>query len=528
MLPNARGVDASDLADGGTDRPRRVPRRALLCRAASAALPLLALSACGGTATSTASGSATSARAAVTSAPVVAASTSASSTTASATSALSATSVAAATTSNSAASTASSTAAASAATSSATATTSAKPIPPGALRIAYWRSLAGPRGAAQDKLAQDFNDSQTAIHVDVTYAGSYDPAAQKFTAALAGGTAPDCILLTVDSYMPGFARADALLPLDAYAALKKPIDTSLFVPTLLNNGIVDGKLYQLPLARSTPLLYYNQDALTEVGLSDPPKTWTEFRTMSPKLVQQAGSAQGRVGYVVSPYWWTFASVLWSFGGRFSDDNFNVMIDQPEAVAAMTLWSDLVNKDRSAIYGSTDTADKDFTTAKAAFLTDSTADLSEWQQESHFTVKAAFMPAEKASGVPSGGSGLSIVKPAPKNRQDAAWTFMSYMTSKSSSIYFAEQTGYEPTRSDALTDPEMVSYFAKNPEFKVSVDQMANIHNQDPVTQLPQSIDFIQNGIKAVVSDKQSAQDALRQVAQQLRNLVDQFHQQQKR
>lgn len=394
------------------------------------------------------------------------------------------------------------------------------------MKIDYWRSLAGPRGAAQDKLAQDFNDSQQAIHVQFTFQGNYDQAAQKFTAAIAGGVAPDCILLTVDSYMPGFARADALLPLDALAAQRKPIDTSLFVPTLLHNGVVDGKLYQLPLARSTPLFYYNQDALTELGISPPPKTWSELRSMAPKLVQSASGTSTRWAYDVSPYWWTFASVLWSYGGRFSDDNFNVMIDKPEAAAAASVWSDMVNKDSSAKYAGADTANKDYTGAKAVFLTDSTADLSQWEQEAHFKVGCTYMPAETASAVPSGGSGLSIVKASPPQRQEAAWTFMAAMTSVKSSVYFAEQTGYQPTRTDALIDPEMLQYFQKNPNFKVSVDQMANIHSQDPVTQLPQSINFIQDGIKRICSEKQPAQDVWRQVAQQLQNLVDTFRQQQ--
>jgi sn-glycerol 3-phosphate transport system substrate-binding protein len=514
------------------DAGMRLPslsRRRVLCRLVGTVGPLLTLAACGGaTATTAATAAVSSAVAPTTSAvaPTVSTTSATASVATAATSTVSATSTSRTVTTSAAAA---SGAAATSATSSAAAvaSTSAKPIPPGALRISYWRSLTGPRGAAQDKLAEDFNDSQTAIHVDVTYAGAYDDAAKKFTTAIAGGVAPDCVLLTVDSYMPGFARAGTLLPLDAYAAQRKPIDTSLFIPGLLKNGIVDGKLYQLPLARSTPLLYYNEDALTELGISAPPKTWSEMQSMAPKFVRSNGSGETRWGYDVSPYWWTFASVLWSYGGRFSDDDFNIMLNHPEAVSAANAWSDMVNKDNSAKYASTGTADTDFTSAKSVFLTDSTADLSEWQQQSHFKVGVTGMPAQVASAVPSGGSGLSIVQAAPQQRQEAAWTFMAAMTSQKSSVYFAEQTGYEPTRTDALTDPDMVQYFQKNPEFKVSVDQTVHIHNQDPVTQLPQSINFIQDGLTSIVSKKQSAQDVWRQVSQQLQGLVDTFHQQQK-
>jgi len=161
------------------------------------------------------------------------------------------------------------------------------PARAGALKLTYWRSLVGPRGEAQDTLVQKFNESHPDVHVDVEYQGVYAQAATKLTAAISANTVPDSMLLTVDAHMPGFARAGALLSLDDLARTADPVDTSKFIPGLLENGVVDGKLYQLPLARSTPLLYYNKDAFQEAGIQEPPRTWSDLRTLGARLAERS-------------------------------------------------------------------------------------------------------------------------------------------------------------------------------------------------------------------------------------------------
>ena len=53
------------------------------------------------------------------------------------------------------------------------------------------------------------------------HVGAYAQAAEKLTAALAGNTPPDVMLLTVDQHMPAFTRQGALLSLDELAKSDK-------------------------------------------------------------------------------------------------------------------------------------------------------------------------------------------------------------------------------------------------------------------------------------------------------------------
>ncbi len=50
----------------------------------------------------------------------------------------------------------------------------------------------------------------------------------------------------------------------------------VFVETVPNNVLIDGKIYGLPLSLDVLALYYNRDLLNEAGIIGPPQTWREF------------------------------------------------------------------------------------------------------------------------------------------------------------------------------------------------------------------------------------------------------------
>ena len=221
------------------------------------------------------------------------------------------------------------------------------------VRLTYWKSLEGPRHDAQVKITDDFNASRSDVQVTLEHVGVYAQAAEKLTAVLAANTPPDVMMLTVDTFMPGFARLGALQPLDDYTKADKSARFETYVPGFIKNGTVNGKLYQLPLARSTPVLYFNKDHFRAAGLPETaPGTWDQLLDAAQKLtragVMGADSADGsKLAVPVAGYWWTFQAATWAFGGRLSDDKFVPTVTQNETVQAMQFLQDLVQRHRVA-------------------------------------------------------------------------------------------------------------------------------------------------------------------------------------
>jgi len=64
-----------------------------------------------------------------------------------------------------------------------------------------------------------------------------------------------------------------------------PFDKSVYLPAVISYyQRPNGDLLSMPFNSSTPVLWYNKDALKKAGVSAPPKTWDEMKSASEKLV----------------------------------------------------------------------------------------------------------------------------------------------------------------------------------------------------------------------------------------------------
>jgi len=68
-------------------------------------------------------------------------------------------------------------------------------------------------------------------------------------------------------------RLDGIQPFDPY------VDEAFmgnFPKSLTEPLTIDGKIYSVPEALSTRLMYYRTDLYEKAGFSEPPKTWDDF------------------------------------------------------------------------------------------------------------------------------------------------------------------------------------------------------------------------------------------------------------
>lgn len=371
------------------------------------------------------------------------------------------------------------------------------------VKVVYWRSISGAGGDAQEELAKRFNAAQTEVQVEVQYQGSYPELQQKLQAALAARATPDVVMLD-SPQMPYFAKNGALVQLDEFASGPDGLDISkAFYPGLVADGYLAGKLFALPFARSTPILYYNRDMFAEVGLPDrAPETWTEFREFCIKLTKKEGDVK-RVGYSVqmgtTTAHWYFQELLYAFGNDVSDQNYKVLLEEPTAVEAAKFLQDMVFKDGVVNAGTgPDGAQGEFTNQRSGMHFGSTGSLVNIVNTSKFKVGVGFMPAQKRRQVPIGGSVLSIMSASSKEKQAAAWKFIKYMTSPESNVYFVQKSGYMPTSPAAAESPEMKDFMAKNPNFKVAVDQLQYVRPQASIISVPEATEIFRQLVEKLV------------------------------
>jgi len=134
----------------------------------------------------------------------------------------------------------------------------------GPVKITWWHSMTGANAEAIDKLAADFNASQSDIEVKAIFQGTYDESLNKLKASMGSEDGPDIVQVyeigsrfMVDS---GYiSPIQQFIDTDSY-------DLSQLEPHITSYYSMDGKLNGMPFNTSNPILYYNKDAFKKAGL----------------------------------------------------------------------------------------------------------------------------------------------------------------------------------------------------------------------------------------------------------------------
>ncbi|CAG7598265.1 sn-glycerol-3-phosphate-binding periplasmic protein UgpB [Paenibacillus solanacearum] len=336
-------------------------------------------------------------------------------------------------------------------------------------------AVGGPLTKIFDSLAEQFNkENKDGITVKPIYTGSNQDTLIKAQTAVMGGTPPDLMLVSSTDLFT-LLDMDAIIPLNDLIA-KDGGDAYIkdFYEGFLANAQTGGKTYSIPFQRSTIILYYNKDAFKEVGLdpNKPPQNYQELTEYAKKLTKP-----GRWGIEISSteyIGWMFQALALQNGKNLMDqDGKKVFFNTPENVKALQFWIDLIKKEKVMPEGATNwaTIPSDFMSGKTAMMYHTTGNLGAVKNGAKFEFGTAFLPAGKNFGTPVGGANLYIFKGIAKERQEASWKYIRWLTQPERLAQFSIDTGYvAPTRSSNETEI-MKKYIASFPQAVTARDQL---------------------------------------------------------
>ncbi|MCC6791826.1 MAG: ABC transporter substrate-binding protein [Thermomicrobiales bacterium] len=387
----------------------------------------------------------------------------------------------------------------------------------GPIEVLYWGAFSGALGEAEKTIVDQFNAGQTDVKVNYETYNDYESLAQKLTASLAGGAAPDIALLS-DVWWFKFYLAEALAPLNDFIAANE-VDIADFQDSLIVEGYRDETYWWMPFARSTPLFYYNKEAFAAAGLTEAPKTWDELIAAAPAIVTKDGDTITRSAFAHpsagSYIAWLFQGVVWQYGGVYSDADFNIKLNEEGAVKAGELYRASVQDGWATTPADINT---DFLNGLTASMMASTGGLAGLTKDATFEFGTAFLPQAEQFGCCTGGAGLSILAGSAPKKQEAAFKFIEFITSPESTAWWSQNTGYMPTRKSAVTGESMQAFFAQNPNFKVAVDQLAQTKPQDAARVfIPGGDQIIGKGLERITINGEEVQPVFDEVAQELKD-----------
>jgi sn-glycerol 3-phosphate transport system substrate-binding protein len=387
-----------------------------------------------------------------------------------------------------------------------------------AAEITYWSVHPAKSKAAEEELITRFQAANPGIKVKLETAGAnYAEVSQKFQAGLAAKSVPDVVMLS-DVWWFKYFLAKTITPMDDLIRATG-IKLDDYQDSLIKDYQFQGKQWAMPFARSTPLFYYNKEKWAAAGLPDrAPESWDEFETWAPKLQEKMGSGQFAFTHVKGDSYiaWTFQSIIWAFGGRYSDESFKLLLDSKEATDAGNYVRAQVNerkwaKDEAA----------DFTSGQTAAIISSTGGLAGILRDAKFPVGTGFLPKKTAFGCPTGGAGLAIPASISPERQLAAMTFIAFLGQPEQTAYYSQNIGYMPVRKSAVEGPLMADFFKEKPQFRTAVDQLAKTRSQDTArVYVPGGDSIIGKGLERMTLSNEPADKVWKDVSGELQKVID--------
>lgn len=351
-----------------------------------------------------------------------------------------------------------------------------------ATKITLWHAMGGRLGEVVNEIATRFNADQSASMLEPAYKGSYEDTLTSVIAAFRAGEHPniaqvfDAGAATIIGAPGAVAAAEDLLAETGVA-----FDPNDYIDGVryfyANSG---GKMIGMPFNSSTPILYYNEDALKKAGVT-PPKTWEEFQEIAPKL-KEAGYvplAQSHLPWIFTENFFSRHNLQFATNNNGFDgaEGTKLLINTPEIkmhFARVKEWLD------AGLFGFYGTGWNDnqaaFETGKAAMWLGSSGSFGGLLKSTNFPFSATFLPywkeiTEQPYSTFIGGAALFALsgKPAEENRATAE--FFKYLSSPEIQYYWHKETGYVPITKAAYEMARQDGHYERFPAAEIGILQL---------------------------------------------------------
>ena len=377
--------------------------------------------------------------------------------------------------------------------------------------ITVWHGYTDAELTAFNKLGDEWNAAHPTNTVKLVFDGGNDSALQKTVAGFTAGTAPD-VAYEYGSSIASLARQPKLV--DLTDRVKDPaVNFDDFFPSERAAGSVNGKVLGLPALVDNLSLVYNKKLFADAGVAPPTADWTwdDFRTAAKKLTNASTKSYGwaYANDGSEDTVWRYLAMLWQAGGDLlTPDNTKPAFDSAAGLTALTQLKNMSVDDKSVYL---DTGNQNyvnlFNSGKIAMLWTGPWDLSQINPDVKYGV--TLLPGYNGNHETISGPDMYLMFNNSDAKTDAAWNFLSWLTSAPVHLKFAIETGDLPIRESETKLPDYQKFLAKYPGDRVFVDNLNNVkHTRPNISSYAEVSTAIGQMVQSVLLGKADPQKAL--------------------
>jgi sn-glycerol 3-phosphate transport system substrate-binding protein len=406
--------------------------------------------------------------------------------------------------------------------------------------IIWWHAMSGELGRQLDKLAADFNASQSEYRIVPNYKGNYTETVTAAIFAFRSRSQPAIVQVNEIATATMMAAKGAIYPVfELMRDEQEAFSPAAYLPAVTGYyADVAGNMLSFPFNASTPILYYNKNLFRSAGL-DPetaPKTWPEVGAAAKKL-----RASGTVcGFTTSWPSWINVENFSAFHNLSMSTHANgfdgldavLIFNNPVMVrhiAQLAEWQAGKAFDYS---GRGTSAEPRFQNGECGIFIGSSATRADIKANSKFEVGYGMLPYwPDVEGAPQnsiiGGATLWVLRDRPRAEYRGVAKFFGYLSKPEVQAAWHQNTGYLPITRAAFDLTRAQGFYDRNPGTAISIEQIT----LKPPTDNSRGVRLgsfalirvvIDDELEQAFAGKKSAQQALDSAVERGNRLLRQF------
>jgi len=407
---------------------------------------------------------------------------------------------------------------------------------PDTVSVDFWHAMGRRHSSVLNQIIAKFEAQNPDIRINSVYQGSYNSLLTNLTASCTAGTNP-VMSQMYEVWTTRFHERGLLIPAEELFARYGGLtgkDREDIVSVFIEDNSWNGQLVTLPFNKSAYVLYYNKEALREIGMVNedgqvrPPRTWEEFRKSSIQLTRKEKGDTTRYGFGIRPFIEGFTTFFFRAGGRYLDPSGKeVLFTGPEGQRTMNFLVNLVNRDKAA-YVESSYLSTAFGSGRIAMFVGSTASMpyNARAVAGKFDWDTAPIPypegKKELARTLFQGTNIGIFKNHSSREQEAAWRFMLFLTNTDSSIDWAIGTGYLPIRYSSLESERMKEFLKKNPRYKTPMSLLDNGRFDPEIVLWETMRNVITDQFEAALNGRRGSEETLNLMKQKCEKIIESF------
>jgi sn-glycerol 3-phosphate transport system substrate-binding protein len=406
--------------------------------------------------------------------------------------------------------------------------------------INWWHAMSGELGKQVEKLAADFNASQSDYRIVPSYKGNYTETVTAAIFAFRSRSQPAIVQVNEIATATMTAAKGAIYPVfELMRDQGEPFTPDAYLPAVAGYYLdASGNMLSFPFNVSTPILYYNKTLFRSAGLDPekPPKTWAEVGADGARL-RAAGVP---CGFTTSwPSWINvenfsafhnlpISTRANGFGGIDAVLTFN----NPVVVRHIAKLAEWQAKKIFDYSGRAQSAEPRFENGECGIFIGSSATRADIKAYSKFEVGYGMMPYwDDVAAAPQnsiiGGATLWVLRDRPSEEYRGVAKFFAFLSKPEVQAAWHQNTGYLPITRAAYDLTRSQGFYDANPGTAISIEQIT-LH---PPTENSKGVrlgsmvlirDAIEDELEQAFGGKKPAQQALDSAVERGNRLLRQF------